>query len=111
MTYEIKVKGISQETYDKINLCFEHSKFPDRSAYIINALELHMLYNDSAFIRLLPDTLRILVEDIIAKEIKKHGDLLELALISIQKDTESRQQLWRLLNNDNVPESDENDDF
>lgn len=111
MTHEIKVKGISQETFDKINLCFSRSKFPDRSAFIINALETYMLYTDSTFIRLLPDTTRILTEEVIAKEIKRRGDLIELDLAAIAKAMKLMEVIWHLFNNDSAPEGDENDDF
>lgn len=111
MTQEMKVKGIPQETFNKINLYFAQSKFRDRSAFVINALETYMLYNDSTLIRLLPDTTRILTEDVIAKEIKRRGNLLELTLTAIQKNTELLQEVWGLLNNTLPPIEDENENF
>ncbi|MFT9078715.1 hypothetical protein [Ethanoligenens sp.] len=111
MTHEIKIKGISQETFDKMNLCFSHSRFPDRSAFIINALEIYMLYTDSIFIRMMPDTVRLLTEDVISNELKRRGDLIEINITAIAKITKLLHIIWGLFNNETAPDDTEIDDF
>lgn len=78
---------------------------------MVAMLRQHLLCKNKAFIDMLPDTTRILSEDAVHKEAKKRGDLLELTLITIQKNTKLLEAIWGLLNNTGNIEDDENDDF
>lgn len=86
-------------------------KYPDRSSLVVAMLRQNLLYKNRAFIEMLPDTTRILSEDAVHKEAKKRGDLLDLTLATIQKNTELLNAIWNVMNNAGDLEDDENGEF
>lgn len=109
---ELRIVNVPQGLINQLDeYLAESTKYPNRSSLVVAMLRQHLLCKNKAFIDMLPDTTRILSEDAVHKEAKKRGDLLELTLITIQKNTKLLEAIWGLLNNTGNIEDDENDDF
>jgi hypothetical protein len=99
---ELKIKNIPQGLIDKINTLFEQSKHPDRSSFLVAALEDYCLYHDQYFMHTLPDTIRILAEDIMKKEAKKNAELLQYTLSSVNNCGHLMQQIIDVISYENT---------
>ncbi|MFT9057499.1 MAG: hypothetical protein ABF449_13005 [Ethanoligenens sp.] len=109
---ELRIVNVPQGLISQLDEYLSESpKYPDRSSLVVAMLRQNLLYKNRAFIEMLPDTTRILSEDAVHKEAKKRGDLLEITLAAIHKNTELLEAIWNVLNNAGDLEDDENDDF
>ncbi|MFT8890086.1 MAG: hypothetical protein ABF904_14955 [Ethanoligenens sp.] len=109
---ELRIVNVPRRLINQLDEYLSESpKYPDRSSLVVAMLRQNLLYKNRAFIEMLPDTTRILSEDATHKEAKKRGDLLEITLAAIHKNTELLEAIWNVLNNAGDLEDDENDDF
>jgi len=105
---ELRIVNVPQDLIDKIDSLFKGSKYPDRSAFLVAALKDYCLYHDQYFMHCLPDTIRVLTEDVIKKQSKKEQDLLEFALQTTKQSNNLMEQLMDVLageDNENYDES------
>jgi hypothetical protein len=107
---DLKISNVPKPLIDKINSLAEQSKYRDRSEFMIAALQDYCLFHDRYFMHCMPDTIRILSENLIKKDAKKDADLLEYALKTINASNNLMQQLCNILSGEDEPEHTEIED-
>ncbi|MFT9075987.1 hypothetical protein [Ethanoligenens sp.] len=86
-------------------------EYPNRSALVSDVMDRFLLYQDEAFLKFMPDTIRILSEDAVQKEAKWRGDALNLMLETVHKCVDLLNSIWAVLRNETVPNEDENEEL
>jgi hypothetical protein len=77
---ELRIVGASPLLLAKLDALQHESRFGDRSAFVLDILESYCVYRDNYYLHCLPDSVRILAEDVIKSQSKKSSDLLEYTL-------------------------------
>lgn len=105
---EIKIVNVSSQLIAKLDALASASEYPDRSAFLVAALQDYALFHDQYFLHCLPDTSRILIENMVKREGSQRDELLKLTLQSVRKSNEFMAQLLDVLSMENGNEPNEN---
>lgn len=109
---DLHLTMISPLLIAKMDNYLKHThKYPNRSALVSDVMDRYLFYNDEAFLKFMPDTIRILSEDAVHKEAKRRGDLLNLVLETVHKCMDLLRAIWTIIDNEDVSDKDENEEF
>lgn len=108
MVAEIKIVNVPPQLVAKLDALASDSEYPDRSAFLVATLEDFALFHDRYFLHCLPDTSRILIENMVKREGSQRDELLKLTLQSVRQNNDFMAQLLDVLSIDGNSAADEN---
>jgi len=107
----ITIKNVPQVLIDNIDSLVRRSSSPDRSTYLITALKDYYLFHDQYFMHCLPDTIRILAEDIMKKDSQQREEYLNYTLTAVKKCEHLMEQFVDILSSGDYGELSSDEDY
>lgn len=77
---EVKIKNVPISLINSLDEISAQKNFPDRSALIRDILQKYVQFGDGYLVKELPDTVRILVNDVLKDYPEKFSELLKYTL-------------------------------